>query len=122
MEYVGQIIARLRHFLLEGKPSFEPVGLHALIEGASRVNGLALEKAQASLHLRLEAEMDVVQADRVQRKVFQIGLVAVGGITLENLERLLMGLANARLYATQTPGLESGSGFRVSAASPHSPA
>ncbi len=64
--HVGEIIARLRHFLLEGKPSVAPVGLHALIEEACKVTAPALEKAQVSLQLRLEAEDDVVQADRVQ--------------------------------------------------------
>jgi signal transduction histidine kinase len=91
--HVGEIIARLRHFLLEGKPLFAPVGLHALVEEASRVASPALERAKASLHLRLDAELDVVQADRVQ-------LLQVLSNLLRNAADALAQAAERRIIVT----------------------
>ncbi|MGJ0505908.1 MAG: sensor histidine kinase [Methylocystis sp.] len=64
--HAGEIIARLREFLLEGKPALAPVSLRGLIEETCSVNRPALEKAEADLQLRLDAAQDTVQADRVQ--------------------------------------------------------
>ncbi|WP_363346225.1 ATP-binding protein [Methylocystis echinoides] len=64
--HVGDIVDRLRHFLLEGKPSSSLVHLRSLIEEACRANRRALENANVRVHLRLEATKDAVQADRVQ--------------------------------------------------------
>lgn len=66
IEHVGEIVARLRRFLLEGKPSLSHVGLQALVEEACRVNASILGNANVDLRLNLRAKHDVVRADRVQ--------------------------------------------------------
>lgn len=63
---VSEIVAGLRDFILGGEPDMNVLHLHALIEEAQRNAAPAADRAAIRLSLRLDAEKDMVVADRVQ--------------------------------------------------------
>jgi signal transduction histidine kinase len=75
IDTVGDIIARLREFMMEGAPRREPMRLHALIEEVGAANRAALEREGATLQLCLRAPDDDILADRVQLKQVLANLV-----------------------------------------------
>ncbi len=93
IDHVGQIVARLRRFLLEGKPSLRQIGLHALIEEACRVNASVLENANVRVHLSLQAENDAVRVDSVQ-------IMQVLSNLLRNAVDAMAGVSERRIAIT----------------------
>ncbi len=91
--HVGEIVARLRRFLLEGKPSLRRVGAHALIEEACRVNASVIDQAKVSVRFSLQATNDAVRVDRVQ-------IMQVLGNLLRNAVDAMAGLPERCILIT----------------------
>jgi C4-dicarboxylate-specific signal transduction histidine kinase len=109
---VGRIVGRLREFMARGEPETVAQSLHEVIRGARDLAAPALKQANIDLNLRLEADQDLVLADRAEIERALVTLIgkaikAVGGST-DRMITIATSLANGAIQtdiADWRPGM-----------------
>jgi C4-dicarboxylate-specific signal transduction histidine kinase len=74
----GEIIRRLRALVRKEKPRREELDLNRLVRGVARLVAAEARRRRMRLHLRLQAPLPVVRADRIQIEQVLLNLIRNG--------------------------------------------